>query len=48
MYGHGATGELRIDWPALMAFKRSFTGPVPEKQEKRYAEQGIVGPSATR
>jgi glutathione reductase (NADPH) len=41
MYGHGATGELHIDWPALMAFKRSFTGPVPEKQEKRYAEQGI-------
>lgn len=26
MYGHGVAGELRIDWPALMAFKRSFRG----------------------
>jgi glutathione reductase (NADPH) len=41
MRGHGVEGDLRIDWPGLMAFKRSFTGPVPEKQEKRYAEQGI-------
>ena len=41
MHGHGVAGEPRIDWPALMAFKRSFTGRVPEKQEKRYAEQGI-------
>jgi glutathione reductase (NADPH) len=41
MRRHGVTGELRIDWPALLAFKRSFTGLVPEKQEKRYAEYGI-------
>jgi glutathione reductase (NADPH) len=41
MRGHGVAGDLRIDWPALMAFKRSFTDPVPEKQEKSYAEQGI-------
>lgn len=41
MRGHGVEGELRIAWPDLMAFKRSFTGPVPEKQEKRYHDQGI-------
>lgn len=41
MRGHGVEGELRIAWPDLMAFKRSFTGPVPGKQEKRYHDQGI-------
>lgn len=41
MRGHGVQGELRIAWPDLMAFKRSFTSPVPEKQEKRYRDQGI-------
>lgn len=41
MKGHGVEGEAHINWPALMGFKRSFTGPVPEKQEKRYADQGI-------
>jgi glutathione reductase (NADPH) len=41
MQGHGVTGELRINWPELIAFKRSFTDPVPQKQETRYAEHGI-------
>jgi glutathione reductase (NADPH) len=41
MQGRGVTGELRISWPELMAFKRTFTDPVPQKQEARYAEQGI-------
>jgi len=41
MQGHGVTGELRISWPELMAFKRTFTDPVPQKQEARYAAQGI-------
>lgn len=41
MKGHGIVGQLRIDWPALMAFKRSFTDPIPAKQERRYAERGI-------
>ena len=41
MKGHGVEGEAHINWPVLMGFKRSFTGPVPEKQEKRYADQGI-------
>jgi glutathione reductase (NADPH) len=41
MRGHGVEGDLRIAWPGLMAFKRSFTDPVPEEQEKHYADQGI-------
>jgi glutathione reductase (NADPH) len=41
MRGHGVDGELRIAWSDLMAFKRSFTDPVPEKQEKRYRDQDI-------
>lgn len=32
---------LRIDWPALMAFKRSFTDPVPGRKAEEYAEAGI-------
>src|SRR6266851_9415053 len=41
MRGHGVAGELRINWPELIAFKRTFTDPVPQKQEARYAAQGI-------
>src|SRR5258707_8457444 len=41
MEGHGVAGELRIGWPELIAFKRTFTDPVPQKQEARYAAQGI-------
>ena len=41
MRAHGVKGELAIDWGALMAFKRSFTDPVPAKQQKSYDEQGI-------
>jgi glutathione reductase (NADPH) len=43
MQGHGVAGELRINWPELIAFKRTFTDPVPQKQEARYAAQGIDG-----
>ncbi len=41
MGGRGVEGEVRINWPDLMRFKRSFTGPVPEKHEHRYREKGI-------
>jgi len=41
MRGRGVTGELAIDWPDLMAFKRTFTDPIPQKQEHRYAAQSI-------
>ena len=41
MQAHGVEGEVRLDWPALMAFKRSFTDPVPAKQARHYAELGV-------
>jgi glutathione reductase (NADPH) len=41
MHGHGVAGEAHIDWQQLMAFKRSFTDPVPKKREADFARQGI-------
>ncbi|MBL6455278.1 NAD(P)/FAD-dependent oxidoreductase [Belnapia sp. T6] len=47
--------RVTIDWPSLMAFKRSFTDPVPERHARAYAKAGIeaiqgsarfVGPNA--
>lgn len=57
MHDHGVAGDVRINWPELIRFKRSFTGPVPEKHEHRYHEAGILtfhgtaqftGPNALR
>ena len=42
MAPHGVAGDVRIDWPELIDFKRSFTDPVPEKHEQRYKEAGIA------
>ena len=42
MIGLGADGELRIDWPALMEFKRTFTDPVPRQQESGYQKLGVA------
>lgn len=39
--GRGVRGEAAVDWGALMAFKRTFTEPVPEERARRYREQGI-------
>ena len=41
MRGHGVGGEFAIDWPELIAFKRTFTDPVPARQEQRLAQRGI-------
>ena len=41
MHGKGVAGDSHIDWTELMAFKRSFTDPVPLKNEQRYADKGI-------
>jgi glutathione reductase (NADPH) len=41
MRGRGVTGELDIGWPELIAFKRTFTDPVPASHARRYAEHGI-------
>ena len=42
MRGKGVAGEIHIDWPELIAFKRGFTDPVPQKQEDSYAAKGIA------
>ena len=34
--------KLSIGWKDLMAFKRSFTDPYPEKREKSYSDAGIT------
>lgn len=39
--GKGVTGETRIDWPALMKHKKSFTDPVPESMESGLQEAGV-------
>lgn len=55
MSGNGVAGHVSIDWRDLIAFKRSFTDPIPSKHEQRYHEKGIatfhgrtrfVGPNA--
>jgi len=42
MRGKGVAGDVHIDWPDLMTFKRSFTDPVPQKQEDSYTAKGIA------
>lgn len=42
MRGNGIVGEVRIDWSDLIAFKRTFTDPIPVKHEHRYHEKGIA------
>jgi len=43
MSGHGIEAAgLRIDWPALMRFKRSFTDPVPAASERGFETAGIA------
>jgi glutathione reductase (NADPH) len=41
MQGRGVSGELRIDWQELIAFKRTFTDPVPKTREQSFSERGI-------
>src|SRR5262245_17817342 len=41
MRDKGVAGDAHIAWPGLMAFKRSFTDPIPENHEHSYAETGI-------
>lgn len=41
MRGRGIDGESHIDWAALMAFKRSFTAPIPKGLERNFSERGI-------
>lgn len=41
MRGKGVAGDVRISWSELMAFKRTFTDPVPERQERNYHRMGV-------
>lgn len=41
MEGKGIVGQSRIDWAELMAFKATFTDPVPGDREKSYRDAGI-------
>ena len=41
MQHNGVAGGVSIDWSELMAFKRTFTDPVPERQEASYRAKGI-------
>ncbi|MBA3562578.1 MAG: NAD(P)/FAD-dependent oxidoreductase [Gammaproteobacteria bacterium] len=42
MQGKGIADAPHIDWLELIAFKRSFTDPVPQKHEDSYAEKDIA------
>ena len=42
MNGSGTEGDSRIDWPALMRFKRTFTEPVPARTEEKFDAAGVV------
>ncbi|MEK9280860.1 MULTISPECIES: NAD(P)/FAD-dependent oxidoreductase [unclassified Bradyrhizobium] len=41
MRTRGVIGDLSIEWKDLIAFRRSFTDPVPKKREQDFAKQGI-------
>lgn len=42
MEGRGIEGDLSINWPDLMKFKRTFTKPMPEKREQRMKKNNIT------
>src|SRR5882762_1239212 len=41
MNGRGVVGTARIEWKDLIAFKRTFTDPIPHKREQSFAAHGI-------
>lgn len=41
MAGKGIAGDLRIDWPELIAFKATFTDPFPKSREDGFVKAGI-------
>src|SRR6266705_1356076 len=39
MEGHGVScDKVKIDWPALIQFKRTFTQPVPADREQQFSQ----------
>ena len=41
MQNKGIDGDIRINWPELISFKRTFTDPIPSTRSRTYAERGI-------
>lgn len=41
MKTNGVSGDLRIAWPELMAFKRRFTEPIPQGTEDGLRKSGV-------
>ncbi|WP_312497713.1 NAD(P)/FAD-dependent oxidoreductase [Enterococcus sp.] len=41
MFDHGVSGQLSLDWPQLMAFKKAYTDNVPQSTEAGLAQAGI-------
>ena len=41
MQNKGIDGDIRIKWPELISFKRTFTDPVPLTRSRSYAEKGL-------
>jgi len=43
MAGKGVASEdIRIEWPVIMRFKRTFTKPVPADREQQFLQAGIA------
>lgn len=42
LLGHGVIGPTSLDWSALMAFKRTFTEPVPQRREASFKKLGVA------
>lgn len=42
MKGRGIVGDAAIDWGELMAFKRTFTDPVPHDREATFRKAGVA------
>jgi glutathione reductase (NADPH) len=40
--GSNVTNDIKINWPELMQFKRTFTEPVPRNREEAFSKAGIT------
>ena len=41
MRAKGISGDIRIAWPDLIRFKRTFTDPIPSIRDSTYADMGL-------
>ncbi|GAB3543936.1 dihydrolipoyl dehydrogenase family protein [Spirosoma fluminis] len=42
MLQKGIVAEAKIDWPALIHFKQTFTDPIPARTEEKFSKEGIT------